>query len=262
MIFFIFLSFFSVELFFETLSIYFRLNYLKYIELFMIKFIEKKKTNAVERPTTPVSKIITTLMGEVGIKEAELARQTGLPQTTINRLLIGDTADPRANTLKPIAKFFGVTVGQILGEEPISPDRIAGSFHANNREAWLNVPIIPWEDALSWIFRKESYDIHSHKKWIITERPVSNSSFAIVSKPFMEPRFRKNSILIVDPSSEYQDGKFVVVTFDNSNVTIRQLTSDSSEIYLKHFDTTIPSIKLDNNLHKILGVIVEARIDF
>ena len=78
----------------------------------------------------------------------------------------------------------------------------------------------------------------------------------------MEPRFRKNSILIVDPDAEYQDGKFAVITLDNSNVTIRQLTYDNAEIYLKHFDTTIPSIKLDQKIHKILGVIIEARIDF
>ena len=227
----------------------------------MIKYIEKKKADGVNRSQTKVSEIITRLMSEIGIKESELARQTGLPQTTINRLLIGDTSDPRANTLKPIAKFFKVTIGQILGEEPISLDRISGSFHANNREAWINVPIISWEDALSWIFRKETYDIHSHKKWIITERPVGTSSFAIISKTFMEPRFRKNSILIVDPNSDYQDGKFVVVTLDNRNVTVRQLTYDSSEVYLKHFDTTIPTIKLNNNIHKILGVIVEARID-
>ena len=228
----------------------------------MIKLIQQKKTGTTERAPTPTSKIITTLMAEIGIKESELARQTGLPQTTINRLLIGDTSDPRANTLKPIAKFFGVTIGQILGEEPISSDRITGSFHANNRAAWTNVPIISWEDALSWIFRKEVYDIHSHKKWIVTERPVSHASFAITSKPFMEPRFRKNSILIVDPDAEYQDGKFAVITLDNSNVTIRQLTYDNAEIYLKHFDTTIPSIKLDQKIHKILGVIIEARIDF
>ena len=227
----------------------------------MIKVKERKKENDIVRGYTSVSKIITTLMSEVGIKESELARQTGLPQTTINRLLLGDTSDPRANTLKPIAKFFGVTIGQILGEEPISPNRITGSFHANNRGAWINVPIITWEATLSWVFKKESYDIHSHNKWIVTERPVSHSSYAIISKPFMEPRFRKNSILIVDPDSEYQDSKFVIVSLDNSNVTIRQLSYDNSVIYLKHFDTTIPTVKFDINIHNILGVIVEARID-
>lgn len=224
--------------------------------------IKNKKIRETNRPSTLTSKIISGLMLEMGIKESELARQTGLPQTTINRLLIGETSDPRANTLKPIANFFGVTIGQIIGEEPINPTRIPGTFVPNNRDAWAHVPVISWEEAISWIFRKDTYNIHSHKKWIATERPISNSSFAIISKQFMEPRFRKNSILIIDPKTDYQDGKFVVVSLDNSTATVRQLVFDNSEFYLKNFDATIPTIKLDTEKHKILGVIVEARMDF
>lgn len=227
----------------------------------MIKLIDRKKSNSLAKEKNIVGQIVSTLMTEAGIKEAELARQTGLPQTTINRLLLGDTTDPRANTLKPIAKFFGVTIGQLLGEEALNKNRISGSFYANNRNAWMNVPIIEWEDALSWVFRKDSYDIYSHNKWIITERLVSNLSFAIISKPFMEPRFRKNSILIVDPESEYIDGKFAVVSLDNQTITVRQISHDNTEIYLKHFDKTIPSVKYETKKHRILGVIVEARID-
>jgi transcriptional regulator with XRE-family HTH domain len=217
--------------------------------------------NLEKKTTTLVSKIITSLMQEMKIKESELARQTGLPQTTINRLLLSSTSDPRANTLKPIANYFGVTVGQLIGEEPLNPSRIEGSFGAYNREAWTHVPIISWEDTLAWVFRKDSYNIYSHKKWIATERPISRTSFAITSKPFMEPRFRKNSILITDPDAEYQDSKFVVVSLDNKSVTVRQLIFDHVECYLKNFDTTLPTIKLDKSKHRILGVIIESRID-
>lgn len=227
----------------------------------MIKNKLLKNLDENARQATLVSKVISKLMSEIGIKESELARQTGLPQTTINRLLIGDTSDPRANTLKPIAKYFGVTIGQLLGEELISHNRITGTFSSGNRDAWSHVPVISWEEALSWVFRKESYNLHSHPQWITTERPISNLSFAIISRPFMEPRFKKDSVLIVDPQAEYYDGKFVVLTIDNTNVTVRQLTIDSSDIYLRHFDTTIPTIKLNKEQHLILGVIVEARIN-
>jgi len=223
--------------------------------------IKNKKIISIKKHSNLTSKIISQLMLEIGIKESELARQTGLPQTTINRLLIGATSDPRTNTLKPIANFFGVTIGQLVGEEQINQNRITGTFIPNNRDAWSHVPIISWEEVISWIFKKDSYNIHSHQKWIATERPISNTSFAINSKQFMEPRFRKNSILITDPSAEYQDGKFVVVSLDNHSITVRQLIFDNSECYLKNFDTTMPTIKLDKTKHQILGVIVESRID-
>lgn len=207
-----------------------------------------------------VSQIISLLMSEIGIKESELARQTGLPQTTINRLLLGDTFDPRANTLKPIAKFFGVTVGQLLGEEPLSNLRITGTFQPNNKEAWSHIPVLDWEETLAWIFKKESYNFYSHNDWVTTERAVSKNAFALYSKPFMEPRFRKNSLLIVDPEAKLQDGKFVVVALDHKNITVRQILIDEPTIYLKHFDSTIPSVEYKKDIHNILGVIVEARV--
>lgn len=214
-----------------------------------------------KKERTLVSRILSSLMSELKIKESELARQTGLPQTTINRLLLGGTTDPRASTLQPIAKFFGVSIDQLLGLEPFHSTQIEGTFVPNNRDSWKQVPLISWEETLSWIFRKDNINLYSHEKWITTERNVSDASFAIISKPFMEPRFRKNSILITDPKAEYQDSKFVVISLDQVNVTVRQIIFDHSECYLKNFDNTIPTIKLEKSIHKILGVIIESRID-
>lgn len=225
-----------------------------------VKFSNKPCSDGVVAPS-PIAKIIRQLMNEVGIKEAELARQTQLPQTTINRLLTGETIDPRANTLKPIAKFFCVTVDQLLVNAPIDSNRIPGTFRSFNRDAWKQVPIIEWDNALSWIFREQDYEIHSHEHWIATERLVSNKSFAMLSKPFMEPRFRKGSVLIIDPEAKYEDGKFVIICLDNLNVSARQLSYDNEQIYLKHFDKTIPTQKFENAKHRIVGVIVEARIN-
>lgn len=223
----------------------------------MIKNIHDKKAHNMDS-NNKVSDIIKKLMSELKIKEAELARQTGLPQTTINRLLGGLTFDPRANTLKPIAKFFGLTIGQILGEEPIL-HRIKGTFNTNNRSTWMNVPIISWEEALLWPLKKNEYNLFSHEHWIITEKLVSSSTFALISKPFMEPRFRKNSILIIDPEAEYSDQKFIIISLDKKHVTIRQIIYDNSDIYLKHFDSTIPSIKFIQNDYLTLGIIIETR---
>ncbi len=48
---------------------------------------------------------ITQLMQLHNISEAELARRTSIPQTTINRLLTKGL-DAKTNTLKPIANLF------------------------------------------------------------------------------------------------------------------------------------------------------------
>lgn len=209
---------------------------------------------------TPIASYILELMNEVGIRESELARQTGLPQTTINRLLLGDTADPRANTLKPIAKYFGVTVGQLLGVEPRNLDRVKGTHNTFNREVWTNIPIIDWDKVISWSFTSQQYTFLTHGDWIITERMIGANSFALLSKPFMEPRFKKNATLIIDPLANYEDGKFVIVSFDNRSVTVRQLVFDGAITYLKSIDASLPSVIYDKKDARIYGVIVEARM--
>src|SRR5690348_10569311 len=103
----------------------------------------------------PVVKILRQLMEEAGVKEAELARQVGLPQTTINRLLLGGTTDPRAYTLKPIADFFSVTIGQLCGFEPVSPHRLLGATNPTRPAACRSIPIIPWEKVKSWVFDRK-----------------------------------------------------------------------------------------------------------
>ncbi|ODN43701.1 S24 family peptidase [Piscirickettsia litoralis] len=200
------------------------------------------------------------LMNEIRISEAELARQTGVPTTTINRMLLGHTTDPRANTLKPLAQFFSISIDQLLGLSPMN-DRIPGTFNATNRSAWLTVPLIRWQDSIAWVFKHNSYSLDSHTQWITTDKHISDTSFAVKSLPSMEPRFREGSTLIVDPNHEYKDGMFVLVTLDGSNVVARSVLSDGADIYFKGFDHAIPTQAYNSTTQRILGVIVEARMN-
>lgn len=200
-----------------------------------------------------VSQILRKLMAESTLTEAELARRVNLPQTTINRLLLGGTSDPRANTLKPIADFFGITIGQLCGFESLSEKTADNS-------AWRFFPIIEWEQVNSWIFTNKSTTPLTHKHWVGTERQLSDKSFALRSLSFMEPRFRKNSILIVNSAAKYKDGHYVVVALDQFNPSVRKIIIDGSNTLLQSFDQTQPSIKL-NNKHTVYGTIVESRMD-
>lgn len=217
------------------------------------------KSNVMEAEN-PICQVLRQLMLETNIKEAELARQTALPQTTINRLLLGGTSDPRANTLKPIADFFCVTIGQLCGFEPLSPTRIRGTTQSLNRSAWCFIPIIDWNKVPSWTFVQKNTTSLLHKKWISTERDLSEYAFALYSLSFMEPRFRKNSILIVDPKAEYKDGHFIVIGLDQPHPTVRRILIDGSDILLQSFDQTQSMIKLSKK-HSIYGTIVESRVD-
>lgn len=55
---------------------------------------------------------------ESHLSENQLARNTGVPQPTIHRVLAGKVEDPRDGTLRPLAEYFGVTVEQLRTELP------------------------------------------------------------------------------------------------------------------------------------------------
>lgn len=70
------------------------------------------------------AKILRQLMAARGhISENELARQTGVNQPTINRILKGESREPKLRNLQRLADFFGVTVPQLRGEEPMDSER-------------------------------------------------------------------------------------------------------------------------------------------
>lgn len=72
-----------------------------------------------------IAEVLAELMAEdldsrgKPISQNELARQTGISQPTILRILNGQSLDPDTATLAPIARYFGITTGQLRGEEPV-----------------------------------------------------------------------------------------------------------------------------------------------
>lgn len=225
-----------------------------------MQFMRAKQSETMGPAVNTVNVIIKSLMRECGVIEAELARQTGLPQTTINRLLLGETLDPRANTLIPIAKFFGITIGQLIGQESLSTHRVNGTYCPTNKAAWAVIPIIEWNNISTWLFQKRDLTPTTYEKWITTERDISSDSFALMTLDFMEPRFRKGSIIIVDPYFDGKDGNFVVISLNNSEPTVRRILKDGSDIYLKKLygsDEPVKKLSADT----IIGTIVETRIN-
>src|SRR3990167_4732459 len=87
---------------------------------------------------TRIKESLAALMKAKGIRESELARETGIPQPTLNRLLIGSTSNPTISTVEALTKFFGVTMEQLLGREPITSKRSVPSHM---------IPIISWRQA-------------------------------------------------------------------------------------------------------------------
>ena len=96
-----------------------------------------------------MSTILKGLMAELGINESELARRTGIGQPVVHRICSGETDNPKVATLSPIATFFAISISQLIGDEPLSTDRIPGTFNPD-AQGWRQIPLLDWEQILVW----------------------------------------------------------------------------------------------------------------
>lgn len=163
-------------------------------------------------------------MSNSNMSEAELARKANLPQATINRILLGTTQDPRISTIRAIADIFGITIKQLIGDEPLleSPER-------NHKQRFI--PVIEWYEILDFIFPSRQQRTYTHTEWVLIDRPRVDGCFALKTTPSMEPKFRRGSTIIIEPHEPLKDYHIVVVSFDHQEPTIRRIAKEGGEIY-------------------------------
>lgn len=212
---------------------------------------------------TKLACILRQLMDDAKISESELARQASVPQTTINRILSGQTTDPRSQTLIALAQFFRISVEQMLGSCQISEARIVGTYNNNNRDKWSYIPIINLSEVSSYLFQYKNFSVDNHAKWIATEKQLDPKSYAVYSPSSLSPRFREGSVLIIDAVNsinEISDGSIIVIAIDGQNATLRKVIHDGDDIYLKSVSNDLPIVTFNNKM-QVFGVIIECRIN-
>lgn len=206
--------------------------------------------------------VISKLMQEVGINEAELARKTDIPQPTLHRILSGATQSPRGLSLAPIANFFSVTINQLMGIDELPGVRIAGT-HNSRIYGWTPIPIISWQKAAIWNKFKKKLQQSSWKAWTSTDLSVSDTAFALlVETDAMSPTFNEGTILVVDPFIKARNRDYVIVSLvSNNTTTFRQLLIDGDTKYLKSINADFLTLPMDTN-NRLIGTLVQARMDY
>jgi len=204
-----------------------------------------------------LSLTLKKLLSDINLSEAELARRTGIAQPMINRLATGKNANPKLKTLKPIAKYFGVTFSQLLGEE-ILP---AKDELEQRSVKWYEATLINAVDVL----KKLNSETVETIKTVTTNVHVSENSFAfLINDDRYEPKLTNNTMLFIDPETSARNRDLVLVLDKNTNqVSIQQLIVDNNDKYLKEIskDPELHTLADDSNL-EVKGVVVQTRFDY
>jgi len=202
---------------------------------------------------------------EAGLTEYRLAQLTGVAQPTIHRIRKKDSKNPKADTLRPLAAYFGVTMAQMMGEEPL-PDGVAagggGRRNTGPAEPVGRVPLISWElagrhaETADRVKTQDSFRmIQVYNTHELGERAyaltVRGDSMVNASS---DPTFPEGTIIIVDPDAEPVPGKFVIARVGSGDLTFKQLLKDAGRLYLKSLNPAYPTLPTDSAT-EILGVV-------
>ncbi|MFA6038094.1 MAG: helix-turn-helix domain-containing protein [Legionellales bacterium] len=208
-----------------------------------------------------LSKTLKVLMEHKNINISILSKNTGVPVGTISRLLTDEYTNPTLSSLTPIAEFFDISVGQLIGDAPLSLNEAVG-FYVENRNFWTSIPVIPWETIKEFLSSTQQSKNFSEKT-ILSESDLGQNSYALKVDDSDWDYFSEGTILVIDKNAEPQDRDFIVVFKDTHKApTLKQLLIDEDgNKYLKPMNSSFKILMMDES-YEILGVMKQARKDY
>jgi transcriptional regulator with XRE-family HTH domain len=205
--------------------------------------------------------VLEELMSFFHIGDNELSEKIGLPSTTIYKLKSGETGDPRYSTMKALANYFNITLGQLVGEEPLNKE-----FLGNNKLTfYFKVPILDWDQIpnccdilstinetthFSWAYLKEAPE----KKKNIFALTINTNEYASV--------FPINSVIFIEINTEKYDNYYALVCELSSKKCGIFKVIDNIETYFIHPEKPTISFPYVEHRHKLIGKILGVNIRY
>ena len=188
------------------------------------------------------------------MKELTPKDKKSVSQSSIQRIMSGESKDPRDGTLEKIAEYFGYTLkdlkhSDLTGEPTLS----------QGPEIRGMVPLISWVAAGQWN-GLESID-YEPEQWFPCPKKNCENMFALrVSGDSMEPKFQDGDIVFVDPDATADECRIVIaVKASGCGATMKQLVKIDGDTWLKAINPDWPQDKrympLESDTY-IVGVVI------
>ena len=208
-----------------------------------------------------ISEILRRLMFQKNLKTVDLARATQLPQPTVQRIVSGGCSrKPHRSSLEPIAKYFSISVEQLLGEKPLS--LLDNATYQDLENIGVHrVPLLAWSEVMNYLPSKNklSDSPNSTTPQLLTESLVSPSAFALtIQDASMEPLFTPGTQVIFDPDKVLRDRCYILVKMETSAEPIfRQLILDGSDRFIKPLSPDLERFRMQmlSEQDHILGML-------
>jgi transcriptional regulator with XRE-family HTH domain len=193
-----------------------------------------------------LSNHLNQLMSNERITASELGRRINLPASTIKKIRNCDTPNPTVATLLPIARYFSLTLSQLVGDETMPFYGVYGSLQ--------KIPVLSWEEAIHY----PNTDFNA-SRCIHLDPPESPLSYALIVNEQSLENLPEDTLLIINP--ELKPLHLDLVLMHKTGLPkpcLKQWIDNEGEIYLKSLISGCPFSTL-NPEHVVLGVVTETR---
>ncbi len=168
-----------------------------------------------------------------GINGADLARQTNIQPSTINKILNSKIVDPRISTIQTLADFFEVTTENFLKETSKIQEQESTSY---------------------------SFSSLLEKCEEIATQPINRFKVEYYGED-MSPFFGNGAILEFDKNIQPKNKDFVLAliktALEKPIIVFRRYLDGATEKYLEPMNAQFKSIPIRSD-DQILGVLVES----
>jgi len=197
-----------------------------------------------------LSKNLKNLAKKRTMNEADLARATGIKQPVINRLMRGITTNPNVDTLRPIARFFNISVSQLIGDAPLIFTQTPKA-----RQQVTKLPVISWEAACEWETLQSNSDII---EWMPLTLKLSPLAYVLVTKEvILKDTLLPGTCLVVEPEKKPSNQDHVIVLPKGHHRPIlRQFLIQEDEHWLTSLNPHYPIMHSFAEC-QLLGVVVQ-----
>lgn len=208
-----------------------------------------------------LGKRIRKHMESRGLTKDDLAKETGVPTSTISYIVDGSTYNPRIATLLAISNYLEVSLDELVDSKQIKNISNEGQKPELKNGGKNDVPLLDWKNVKYWLKHKNNFNNEDHIEWITPQQKTSKDSFALKIPHQTQGIFPKNSIIIVDPQSEGIPNNYVLSSMREGTPTIRKVFKENGKVYLSAVGLNLTAEEV-NEENQILGEIIENLISF
>jgi transcriptional regulator with XRE-family HTH domain len=187
-----------------------------------------------------------------GINTQQLHKFTGIPLSTLKRLRLNKESNPTLASLIPIAKYFSVTMDQLIGIRPLKKNNCT----PNN----ITLPILRWKDILSCY--KDGNKCAFSSLLITDGTSFSQDAYGLIIQEEKWINFLAGSLLIIEPFIKPKHRDFIIIYKKGAcSPELYQLLILANKPYLNLPIYNSEIVPFTGN-YKNLGVVIQIRMNY